>query len=175
MQDNDVVIGIDPGNNGGIAVVSGVSVSCYKMLHEPDLLLHLLVNMTAVEPGPTVVIERPPKFAGVQNWAARRIPGASIATLHGNYNLCLGILLGLGLTPCDVAPLSWQNAVGCRNVDKLDQPAWKRKLKAHAQVLFPAVKVTLWNADALLIAAAELLRTHRKVEGHICLHGPKSK
>lgn len=34
----------------------------------------------------------------------------------------------------------------------LEKAVWKNKLKGEAQRLFPSLSVTLWNADAILMA-----------------------
>lgn len=59
---------------------------------------------------------------------------------------------------CRVTPIKWQNAAQvCTPKKRLMTPAqWKNHLKAEAQLRFPAVKVTLANADALLILDAVL-------------------
>jgi len=59
---------------------------------------------------------------------------------------------------CRVTPIKWQNAALVTTPKKrLMTPAqWKNHLKAEAQLRFPEVKVTLANADALLILDAVL-------------------
>jgi hypothetical protein len=51
-----------------------------------------------------------------------------------------------------VHPMTWQTALNLRirgqHEDKADR---KRRYQDHAGKLYPGVKVTLWNADALLI------------------------
>ena len=51
-----------------------------------------------------------------------------------------------------VHPLKWQTALNLRvrgvHEEKADR---KRKYRGFAQANYPAINVTLWNADALLI------------------------
>jgi len=147
------IIGIDPGKSGGIAMWDlGSQVVTCKMPEE-DRLVELLRHWCFGHET-HVFIEQIPKFAGTRQFAQRNIFGASIATLYGNYKLCVGICLGLGLRPVCVVPLKWQNIVECRNFDRLEKGPWKNRLKDRAIRLFPDVRVTLATADALLIAFA---------------------
>ena len=152
---NEMFIGIDPGVSGGIAVLQGDSVEVHKMPETEQFICTLLGQYKSGR----VFIEQIPKYAGEARFAERNIMGSSLAVLYGNYQLCLGICLGLGNVPFKLTPLKWQNLVGCRNYERRDRSAWKNVLKAHAQKLFPGIKVTLAVADALLIAhAGRLLR-----------------
>ena len=56
------------------------------------------------------------------------------------------------------SPAIWQKAHTCGTKGDLTTTQWKNKLKARAAELFPAVDVTLWNADALLIYDAATRR-----------------
>lgn len=57
-----------------------------------------------------------------------------------------GVLASLRIPFEEVSPLKWQTAMGCRTGGN------KNISKAKAQQLFPHLKVTHANADALLIA-----------------------
>jgi hypothetical protein len=145
-------IGIDPGTNGGIVVLNGDRVAnAIKMPETPDAITDFLRRLVG---DCSIFIEKIPKFCGAARFAERQIMGSSLAVLYGNYKLCVGICHGLGYVPRELVPLKWQNVVGCRNRQRLDGTAWKNLLKSHAQQLFPDFKVTLWSADALLIARA---------------------
>ena len=67
-------------------------------------------------------------------------------------------LIANDIPVCRVTPIKWQNAALVSTPKKrLMTPAqWKNHLKAEAQLRFPEVKVTLANADALLILDAVL-------------------
>lgn len=51
-----------------------------------------------------------------------------------------------------VSPTRWLGGLGLRKRKGEAKTAWKRRLCARAQELFPGVRVTLATADALLIA-----------------------
>lgn len=157
----DAIIGIDPGVSGGLAILtpdinSTWIVECHPMPEDLWLIRELIVLYNR----PLICIEQVPKWCGILQFGRKNIPGSSMATLYGNYQFCLGICCGLGLEPLELTPQRWQSTVECRNVDRLDSPAWKRKLKALAQVIFPHNDdITLATADAALIAVAGLRLT----------------
>jgi len=52
-----------------------------------------------------------------------------------------------------ITPAKWQSGVGVVGRKKSEsKTVWKNRLKAHAERLFPGIKVTLAIADSLLIA-----------------------
>jgi hypothetical protein len=57
-----------------------------------------------------------------------------------------------------VPPKKWQKVIGFQKRPGEEQRVWKNRLKEEAQRRFPSVKVTLNNADALLILAAQVER-----------------
>lgn len=150
-------VGIDPGVHGGIAILyDDGDVAAFQMPDSDEAItaaLSIFAHRTF-----RVSIEQIPKFCGAARFAERQIMGSSLAVLYGNYRFCCGVLRGIGNPAALLAPLRWQNLVECRNRERLDQPSWKRKLKARAQELFPDTKVTLATADALLIAYAARLK-----------------
>jgi hypothetical protein len=155
-----MIVGIDPGAAGGIAVLhDNGSVNTLSMPEDTELV-DTLTELTH-NGAPKFFIEQIPKFCGAARFAERNIMGSSLAVLYGNYRFCCGVLHGLGVPPRLLAPLRWQNLVACRNHERLERGDWKRKLKARAQEIFPGVRVTLATADALLIAHAGLLLTRQ--------------
>ena len=63
-----------------------------------------------------------------------------------SYGFCLGLLTSLLVPFEEVTPAKWQQVMKCRSGGD------KKITKAAAQRLFPRMKVTHKNADALLIA-----------------------
>ena len=143
-----IYIGIDPGSNGGIAV--------------SDML-----------EGELEVIKMPPTFPDIYNTLKEKmkdgrecvavledvgqgIPGQSSASTAkfarhiGNLEMAL---YALGIRTELVKPQKWMktysNTIGSSRGKTKGQ--WKNALKGEAQRLFPFEKVTMWNADALLI------------------------
>lgn len=144
-------IGIDPGANGAIALLIG-SPSNYGVKD----LLHLKG------------IEDRQCWEWVRRWGMNThacieepgtgFPGSGksqVAKLWGSYRalrMCL-ICSGIPVTP--VAPQTWQRALGIKPRDGKGgetEQDYKRRLKGYAQHLFPSETVTLWSADAFLIA-----------------------
>lgn len=158
------IVGIDPGNSGGIAVLDENGI---RALHSMPVLTEKVGKKIVHRPDPgsiavildelrhaLVFIENVPKWCGGAQFQKKNIPGSTMATLYGNFMLCVGICHGLHVEPILLSPQRWQRVVECQNVDRLDRGAWKRRLKERAAELFPTAKITLANADALLIAYA---------------------
>jgi hypothetical protein len=79
-----------------------------------------------------------------------------------NYGALRMALTAAGIPFEEVVPGVWQRGLNIPPRKKTEgKTAWKNRLKAKAQQLFPSVKITLATADALLIA--EFCR--RKHEG----------
>lgn len=155
---NGPCIGIDPGASGGIALIAGplaVGTVCVggkewvstnadrlefaqKMPASDAELLETLREMARSRPAPRAVVElvRSSPQMGV----------VSAFSFGGAYRAVKVALLAVGIPFEEVTPAKWQRAMGC--LSKGDKNVCKRK----ASELFPGVKVTLWNADALLIA-----------------------
>jgi hypothetical protein len=160
-----MIISIDPGSSGGIIMIPGsptkaspfseMDLYCKIMPGSESEIFEVLQSFKVMtQKTVTVFIEQIPKWTGAKRFSKQTVYGASIATLYGNMKLCQGIAMGLGCVVRPLTPQKWQNTVGCTNPERLEKTPWKNKLKAHAQALFPQTTVTLWKADALLIAAA---------------------
>jgi hypothetical protein len=146
------IIAIDPGMNGGIAYVGSLGlVTTCKLPRESSGLIswyNSVSDYIMCLDEANVFLENPPLYTGTN------MRGSHMAKMFGSYKFCEGYFLGRGCQVHSLVPLKWQNLVGCRNLTGLDKTRWKGKLADHARELFPGVKVTLWNADALLILAA---------------------
>ena len=71
----------------------------------------------------------------------------------GNYHGCRMAMICAGLSFDEVTPQAWQKFLGISPRKKTETKVQhKNKLKAKAQQLFPNIKVTLANADALCLA-----------------------
>lgn len=144
-----MIVAIDPGVSGGIVSMSynGV-IQCHNM---PDTYADTwdLIAMLRPEPGIGLVgdayLEEVSGYAGGPG-----APGSRMFTFGASYGDCRTALYGNGFRIHKVRPLEWQKHLGIGNRGT-DKAGWKRKLKQKAQELFPGVKVTLKNADALLI------------------------
>lgn len=152
---NIVEVGIDPGLSGGIALRdnNGIVHALSMPPTEGDLAFTLQkVARLAESAGAKVVayVENIPLFTG------KNLPGSSVAKLFRNFGFILGCLQTLGVEIKLLRPQQWQKLMSMGTKGSLTTTAWKNKLKAEAQRLFPQLgtSVTLKTADALLILEA---------------------
>ena len=130
-------IGIDPGVNGGIAMLaedSGRVIGTWKM---PSTERDLIDMLDVMEPA----------HATLERVSASPQMGVVSAFTFGKGYGGLMMALSAVRIPFDlVSPVKWQNALGCRSGGD------KNVTKRRAQQLFPNVKITHAIADALLLA-----------------------
>ena len=140
------IIGIDPGQSGGIARMveysgAGFVVKTWPMPQtEKDIadLLADLVTELLWGASDAVYLER-----------VHTMPGQGIASsgkFMMHYGFLRGVLVALGIPFEEVSPLKWQRALGCLSGGD------KNVTKQKAQQLFPHLTITHKTADALLIA-----------------------
>lgn len=81
-----------------------------------------------------------------------KVSAASMFKFGRGFGFILGAAQGLGYRIELVRPQKWQKALSLGSKrESGGNTAWKNKLKAQAQRLFPECKVTLAVADALLL------------------------
>jgi hypothetical protein len=141
-----ITIGIDPGASGAMAVFTdGNKPDVYPFDGYAKALedLQAVAGFAASEGREVSVwMEEIPKHAGVN--------AAAMMKLSINAGWWQGVCQALRLPLHLVRPQVWQ--AGLSGVGRLKGPDRKRALREEAARRFPAVKVTLANADALLIA-----------------------
>lgn len=160
------LIAIDPGATGGIAVLrDGERAIAVKMPETPGDVAQTLKSF-CTDPC-RVYMERVGGFAGSAQ------PGSAMFNFGMGYGIIQGVIYTLGVPFELVPPMRWQSAIGLgakglarppkgtvltkeqkRSFTLMNYRAkkiWKNKLKEVAQRLYPHLKVTLLNADALLI------------------------
>lgn len=145
------VIGVDPGSMGGVAILDtqGGEMTTVRMPETFPDIFNLFRNIVSDCGSGNVV-------AYLEN-VGHGMPGqsssatAKFARHNGHLEMAL---YAAGIRTEMVTPQKWQrsysNSVGTSK--GMEKAAWKNKLKGEAQRLYPSVKVTLWNADAILIA-----------------------
>jgi hypothetical protein len=137
------LLAIDPGAKGGFAFRNDKGVVSEKLPEtEGDILL--LIEMFSVAGPGVCYLEQLVKYAGT------RMPGSAMATYASSWGFLKGVAMARGWRLVLVTPQKWQKTLGL-GVSTGDKTTWKNKLKAMAQQLYPGIKVTLANADALLI------------------------
>ena len=140
-----ISIGIDPGVNGGVAIIDDKwkdkaieAVKCPDTIKDmADYLnVHCYDNIKTL-----CIIEKVHSFPGQ---GVR-----SVFTFGKNYGQWLGILASHDIPYKEVSPQTWMKHYGTMPRDRGQR---KRHLKHLAQSLYPSIKVTLYNADAILLA-----------------------
>ena len=136
-----MILGIDPDAAGGIASFDGAAFSCERLwfadAHRNREVLRTLCNSAVsayVESIPLI------KGNGHIGSATRRVRyGAMVERLHA-----------LGARVVEVAPVTWQAALGLTAGKGEGREAHKARMAAVARRLCPGVPLAL--ADAVLIA-----------------------
>lgn len=135
-----ITIGIDPGKNGGIAVIDELGKAYADKM--PETLQDLFEHFDSLNMSHTG-----DRRAYIEQVHSSPQMGVKSAFTFGN-----GFgHLEMALTACGIPferirPQAWQKALGC--MTKGDKNVSKRR----AQELFPTLKITHSTADALLIA-----------------------
>lgn len=147
------VIGIDPGKNGGIAIMDDGRVIVHKMpATEFDLWFTISEWKGLRRDGMAITSA----IAFIEKVNAGPKMGSSAAFKFGQNVAAIRMAcLAAGIPLEHVTPQKWQKEFGLvvkgRGLGQGDT-AKKNRNKARAQELFPGIKITHAIADALLIA-----------------------
>ena len=140
-----IYAGIDPGFSGAIALyrddIDGWKViNCPKELNEiPDIVLILLEMVKEGDFEPVIAIEKV--------WAQPNNAVRSASKFGTNYGAWISALSMAGLPYVEVLPSKWQKELKLPKLKK----SRKNILKDHAKKIAEDIKVTLINADAIMI------------------------
>jgi hypothetical protein len=97
-------------------------------------------------------------------------PGSAAFKFGASYGALKAFLVAGSVPFEEITPAVWQRGVGLTPRAKGEtKTAWKNRIKAHTQQLFPGRKITLAVADAILLA--EYAR--RKMSGILRTAGRK--
>jgi hypothetical protein len=143
-----LIVAADPGSNGGITSIQTNGVTADRMPDTRTDVVDLLRDLGKESDGKTLYVERLVKFTGTN------MPGSAMAVYAQNHGILVGAAIALGYRLVEVPPKEWQKKLGLGSKGTLSTTQWKNKLKERAQDLYPAIKVTLATADALLILEA---------------------
>jgi len=143
-------LGIDPGLNGGMSVITEEGIETHKMPPTYPDIYELLLEFTNKYGSGNIVAILEDVGQGMPGQSSRAT--ATFAEHIG----CLKMgLFALGYRTELVKPQKWMreysNTIGKSN-DCASKTEWKNKLKCEAQRLYPSEKITLWNADSILLA-----------------------
>ena len=145
-----VVIAIDPGVSGGIAVSAFGKTLAYAMPETEGDRLELLRSFKTtanVEGADCVCV-----LEEVNGFVGKAQPGSAMFKFGAHYGFLKGVAQALGIRLVLVRPQVWQRVFGLGTAASCaNSREWKNKLKAEAQRRFPELNVSLKTADALLI------------------------
>ena len=142
-----MTIAIDPGKSGGFAFVDRYSdVAAEAMPDTEGDIITELADMTYSSESEKVCI-----MEVVSGYIGAPQPGSAMFKFGENYGFLKGVIMSNGFKLHLVRPQEWQKGLGLGNSRGMKKTAWKNKLKAEAQRLYPHLKVTMKTADALLI------------------------
>lgn len=138
-------MGVDPGVNGGLAVLRGDGTVAHLRAFSPSMTHSELVEAVRVGLNNLSFCESRSVF--VEKVGYMSGDGGHGANTFGRVDgLIRGAILALGYRPIDVFPQRWQAAMECLSGGN------KNVTKRRAVELFPQEKITHAVADALLIA-----------------------
>jgi hypothetical protein len=149
-------IGIDPGASGGLCCLSAFPEFITMPKTEGDVYEWVENNCCRRD---FAVIEKVGGFI-----AGNPAPGSAMFKFGAGYGGLRMALIAVGVPFEEVTPQRWQRGLEIPPRRKSEtKTQWKNRLRAFAQQLFPAEKITLAVSDAMLIA--EFCR--RKREGKL--------
>ena len=141
----DSFVGVDPGTNGAIVVLDDFDPGVPEIIYTDDPTKDVVFRLVDVLGElPIVLVEEVhsmPKQGVVSTWTFAR----NVGQIEGIFN-------ALFIYPEYVRPRVWQEYFGLLKKEGESKTDKKNRHKEVAQRLFPGVKVTHRNADALLIA-----------------------
>jgi hypothetical protein len=162
-----IIIGIDPGSNGGIAYKGNCQYGAVKMPDTDTDIVDLLKSFQSYKVPVHVLCEKVGGFIGKRKTIINIIcphckgyvpyekeeadPGSTMFKFGDGNGFIRGVCITLGYSYDTVAPRSWQKIHNLYKERGMSKTQWKNILKDRAQKLFPDLKVTLSTADALLI------------------------
>lgn len=134
---NKVVVGIDPGKSGAIAIKFNNGVITYDCPETQKEVCDLVAELPKESFCYLEKVHSMPK-QGVK----------SVWSFSANYATWQTALICNGIPFIEVSPQSWMKAMGNLPADKKLR---KNAIKDAMQKMYPSLKVTINNADALAI------------------------
>ena len=136
------ILGIDPGASGGIAGYG--PATGFWLLPMPETEADIVEALAGHVKPAVAYLEKLPLGHPDANVS-------SMAKLHRNGGILLGVLLAFGWRVVEVTPQTWQKHFGLGSRATYGN-RWKAHIKGEAQKRNPGVEgITLKTADALMI------------------------
>lgn len=139
----DYVIGLDPGASGGITVI-GKDGNIVESVSMPETLADMWSFIEKYADNSVAYLEK-----------VNAMPGQGVASMFKfgqQYGYLQMALTAARIPFYDVLPTKWQKALGLLTRKGESKTEHKSRMKGAAQQYFPNTKVTLKNADSILIA-----------------------
>lgn len=139
-----VIIGIDPGAQGAIAIYNGRTdeITVHKMPKKITPLKEILQENLNDQ---FVFLERVSPWKGDIHTPGKMF---GINKMMENYTMLRMVIEEMDIPFVYTSPNTWQKTIRRKGESK---EARKRRFRDMAQKIYPTVRATLWNADALLI------------------------
>jgi hypothetical protein len=141
-----VIIGCDPGTNGAFVVMS----------YDGDIVEVLKTPATISDFKKTTM--RLAASYDIRMVVKEKIHSRPTNGAKANFTLGMNIgiletcLIFSGIPFTDITPQTWMKTYMLKKEKSETNTQWKNRLKDKALRMFPKQRVTLWNADAILIA-----------------------
>lgn len=155
-----MIIGIDPGKSGGIAISSGIEgEEVYPMPETEGDIIDLFQTILSKRRGGE---DTKVYMESLTGYAGSAVPSSTMFTMAKYYWSWLFLFMNAGIQVNLVTSGNWQKGLSLGNKgsvrgmsssqkSKINRD-WKNKLKGEAQRLYPHVeKITLKTCDALLV------------------------
>ena len=142
------IITIDPGITGVIVVNVSDKITIHKMPQTFPDTYNLLEEYKSMESVVCTIFKcYLEKVHGMPGQG-----GAAMFTFGRGYGWLEMALYSLKIPTYPITPQAWTKAMGLGTKKAAGSPTkWKNKLKQKAQQIYPSEKITLWNADGLLM------------------------
>lgn len=154
-----LLIAIDPGANGGIAVVSTTDNRpvVMKMPDTPKDIYDLFFGLNTVHGFPRLEIHAIVEKVGMHRQGNNASASCKFARHCGHIEMAL---IALGIPFEEVGAAQWMKVCGTLPTGSTPKDKTKRKnaIKDFVQRRYPSIKCTLWAADALGILTYQLER-----------------
>lgn len=152
MENITSVIAIDCGANGGIAAYKDGQTYAVKMPKTIEDFRQYLEYWQSIST-PVIFIERlsvRPDDVSAEGEGVNMGKLFRIQKMIANFEQIKAAIAFAGIPYILVHPVKWQNGLNLR-IKGEGRKEKKNRFKEVAQRLYPNIKTTLWNADALLI------------------------
>lgn len=146
-------VGLDPGRTGAAAAVDedGASLTLcrFSLATDADVWAWLRESQNIYGGIGAIALEKVNAMPGGEG---RRMGATSAMSFGASVGLLRGLLIALGRPWEEPLPVQWQKALGVSPPAGIPYQQRKKRLKMHAQRMFPDMTITADIADALLLA-----------------------